>query len=306
MNSSRNRTITIDPQEVSLLESFLRTPDEATSVLASDSIIWGDMMDALPQLPDQFADLILLDPPYNISKTFGSRKFYARSEEQYASYIDSWLPVVCQKLKNNGSLYLCGDWRSSAVLYEALSRHLHIINRITWQREKGRGSNKNWKSSSEDIWFAVKDLSSYRFFPNAVKTLHRVKAPYRENGQPKDWQEDTQGKFRLTYPSNFWNDISVPFWSMPENTTHPTQKPEKLIARLILASSQEGDMIFDPFGGSGTTASVARKLNRRFCTIEQEKEYCLIAAKRLLMTEQSKVIQGYKNGVFLERNDSHS
>ena len=107
MNSSRNRTITIDPQEVSLLESFLRTPDEATSVLASDSIIWGDMMDALPQLPDQFADLILLDPPYNISKTFGSRKFYARSEEQYASYIDSWLPIVCQKLKNNGSLYLC-------------------------------------------------------------------------------------------------------------------------------------------------------------------------------------------------------
>ena len=93
---------------------------------------------------------------------------------------------------------------------------------------------------------------------------------------------------------------------MPENTTHPTQKPEKLIARLILASTQEGDMIFDPFGGSGTTASVARKLNRRFCTIEQEKEYCLIAAKRLLMTEQSKVIQGYKNGVFLERNDSHS
>lgn len=306
MNSSRNRTITIDPQEASLLESLLLTPEDASCQLANDSIIWGDMMDVLPQLPDQFADLILLDPPYNISKTFGTRRFLARSDEQYASYIDSWLPAVCKKLKSNGSLYLCGDWRCSAVLYEALSRHLHIINRITWQREKGRGSNKNWKSSSEDIWFAVNDTSSYRFFPDTVKTLHRVKAPYRKNGQPKDWQEDTQGKFRLTYPSNFWNDISVPFWSMPENTPHPTQKPEKLIARLILASTQEGDMVFDPFGGSGTTASVARKLNRRFCTIEQEKEYCLTAAKRLLMAEHNKVIQGYRNGAFLERNESLS
>ena len=112
----------------------------------------------------------------------------------------------------------------------------------------------------------------------------RVIAPYRENGQPKDWECTEQGNFRSTYPSNFWDDISIPFWSMPENTDHPTQKPEKLYAKLILASSEVGDVVFDPFMGSGTAAVVAKKLNRNFCGIELNEEYCLWAAKRLLLT----------------------
>lgn len=82
-------------------------------------------------------------------------------------------------------------------------------------------------------------------------------APYREDGRPKDWEETPDGKFRNTYPSNFWDDISIPYWSMSENTEHPTQKPEKLIAKLILASSNEGEVVFDPFLGSGTTSVVA-------------------------------------------------
>ena len=81
-------------------------------------------------------------------------------------------------------------------------------------------------------------------------------APYRENGKPKDWNESEKGNFRDTHPSNIWSDITVPFWSMPENTDHPTQKPEKLLAKIILASTNPGDLILDPFAGSGTTAVV--------------------------------------------------
>lgn len=92
----------------------------------------------------------------------------------------------------------------------------------------------------------------------------RVIAPYRLNGNPKDWHESETGNFRDTAPSNFWDDISVPFWSMPENTDHPTQKPEKLIAKLVLASSEKGDLVFDPFLGSGTTSVVAKKLGRHY------------------------------------------
>lgn len=92
------------------------------------------------------------------------------------------------------------------------------------------------------------------------------------------------------------------FWSMPENTDHPTQKPEKLIAKLILASSRPGDMVLDPFLGSGTTAVVARKLDRRFCGIEHSQEYCCWALKRLQLAEFDKSIQGYADGVFWERN----
>lgn len=106
--------------------------------------------------------------------------------------------------------------------------------------------------------FAVKDPKNFFFDVESVKMKRRVIAPYKENGKPKDWEETSSGNFRITYPSNFWDDISIPFWSMPENTDHPTQKPEKLYAKIILASSKAGAKIFDPFMGSGTSAVVAK------------------------------------------------
>jgi site-specific DNA-methyltransferase (adenine-specific) len=126
----------------------------------------------------------------------------------------------------------------------------------------------------------------------------RVKAPYKENGKPKDWQEESNGNFRLTHPSNFWNDITIPFWSMPENTEHPTQKPEKLIAKLILASSKVDDIVLDPFLGSGTTSVVAKKLKRNYIGIELDSKYACIAEKRLELAEKDSTIQGYEDGVF--------
>ena len=89
---------------------------------------------------------------------------------------------------------------------------------------------------------------------------------------------------------------------MPENTDHPTQKPEKLIAKLVLASSRPGDLVFDPFLGSGTTSVVSQKLDRRFCGIELNREYCCWALKRLLQAQKDTSIQGYADGVFWERN----
>ncbi|MFL6467102.1 MAG: DNA-methyltransferase, partial [Pyrinomonadaceae bacterium] len=114
--------------------------------------------------------------------------------------------------------------------------------------------------------------------------------------------ESGEGNFRDTHPSNIWTDISVPFWSMPENTDHPTQKPEKLLAKIILASTNVGDMILDPFAGSGTTAVVAKKLDRKFVAIESDEDYCILAAKRLAAAEDDTAIQGFADGVFWERN----
>jgi site-specific DNA-methyltransferase (adenine-specific) len=183
-----------------------------------------------------------------------------------------------------------------------LDKHLHVRNRITWEREKGRGAKANWKNNTEDIWYCTLG-EDYYFNVDAVKLKRRVIAPYRsEDGQPKDWEESQNGNYRLTYPSNLWSDITIPFWSMPENTDHPTQKPEKLIAKLVLASSRPNDFVFDPFLGSGTTAVVARKLNRRFCGIELNQEYCCWAVKRLKRAESDKTIQGYTDAVFWERN----
>jgi site-specific DNA-methyltransferase (adenine-specific) len=136
-----------------------------------------------------------------------------------------------------------------------------------------------------------------------VKVKRGVMAPYKDgNGEPKDWKEDGNGRYRITHPSNLWSDITVPFWSMQENTDHPTQKPEKLVAKIILASSKPGDMVFDPFLGSGTTAVVAKKLGRRYVGIEIDEYYCCLAEKRLDIAERDRSIQGYSEGVFWARN----
>ena len=207
-------------------------------------------------------------------------------------------------LKSTASVYICGDWHTSASIFEVASRHFIVRNRITWEREKGRGAKTNWKNSSEDIWFCT-ESDEYTFNVEAVKLRRKVLAPYTDNkGNPKDWEVTEKGKFRDTHPSNLWTDITIPFWSMPENTDHPTQKCEKLIARLILASTNPGDMVLDPFMGSGTTSVVAKKLGRQYLGIDIDEEYCLLAERRLELADEDKSVQGYSDGVFWERNTS--
>ncbi|MSU49928.1 MAG: site-specific DNA-methyltransferase [Opitutus sp.] len=264
-------------------------------------IVQGDALVVMSQLPREFADLVVLDPPYNLTKQFGDEVFRRRTMEEYEAWFASWLPLMIAAAKPNASFYVCGDWRSSTSLHRVLDRQLVVRNRITWEREKGRGALANWKNASEDIWFCTRS-DTFVFNVDAVKLKRRVIAPYRENGEPKDWTQTAEGSFRLTHPSNLMTDLTVPFWSMPENTDHPTQKPEKLIAKLILASSREGDVVLDPFLGSGTTAVVAKKLGRKFVGIEADETYCCVAARRLELAEQDKSIQGYVGGVFWERN----
>jgi site-specific DNA-methyltransferase (adenine-specific) len=301
--SPRNKTLALsDAERATFGERLLTVASPVAAEALVDRTICGDTLQALDRLPGAFADLIIVDPPYNLRRNFAGQQFNRLSEEQYAEYLRSWFPALMTILKPGGSLYLCGDWRSSASLYGVMSEHLTVMNRITWQREKGRGSHSNWKNSMEDIWFGVRDVHNYYFDREAVMIKRRVMAPYRVNGAPKDWEETAEGNFRLTCPSNFWDDITVPYWSMPENTEHPTQKPEKLIAKLILASCPAGGMVFDPFLGSGTTSVVARKLGRRYCGIELSHEYACLAEKRLQEAERNPSIQGYEDGVFWERN----
>ena len=303
IRAGRNRTITLSQDEIPLLKQNLITEDSlATCTSFENKTINADVLVALKYIPDSFADLIIIDPPYNLTKNFNGNIFRASSDADYDEYLATWFPLVCKKLKPNGSLYICGDWKCTSSLQRAVEKELTVLNRITWQREKGRGAKTNWKNGMEDIWYAVKNPHDYYFDVEAVKVKRRVIAPYTENGKPKDWQQTDEGNFRLTYPSNFWDDISIPFWSMPENTDHPTQKPEKLYAKLILASSRPGDMIFDPFLGSGTASVTAKKLERKYCGIELNQEYSLLCEKRLQLAETNPQIQGYKDGVFWERN----
>ena len=269
MKAERNKTIDFLPEDApEYLARCLRVTEDMPLDAVCGRTICGDTFAVAPHLPRGFADLLIVDPPYNLTKDFSGGGFRRTTD---------------------------------AIVGLTLKDYFRLQNRITWQREKGRGAQRNWKNGMEDIWFATR-TDAYTFHVDAVKVRRRVRAPYRAGGRPKDWEETPDGKFRNTCPSNFWDDISVPYWSMPENTAHPTQKPEKLLAKLILASSDPGGIVLDPFAGSGSTAVTAKKLGRRFVAIERSEQYCAWAEKRLELAETNPAIQGYADGVCWERN----
>ncbi len=303
MKAKRNKTIDTPLSEgQELLGRCISVEDKQCDLgRVMDTTINGDMMQVCPLLPGRSFDLIIADPPYNLSKTYSETRFAKKKESDYADYTRQWLSIVKPLLKATGSIYVCCDWETSLIIGGLLGDFFHVRSRITWQREKGRGAKANWKNCMEDIWFATND-DEYTFNLDDVKVRRKVVAPYREKGNPKDWTSCEFGNYRDTCPSNFWDDITVPFWSMPENTAHPTQKPEKLVAKMVLASSNAGDVVLDPFLGSGTTSVVAKKLGRHYVGIEKEKQFCVWAEQRLEMAGINTSIQGYTDGVFWERN----
>lgn len=303
IKAPRNKTIEVSAAEIKkYLKQAVKLNHRTPIEELYDKVIYQDTFKVLDFLPKNSIDLMIVDPPYNLTKNFGQSTFKEMDLSDYKKWLDKWLKKTISLLKENATVYICSDWKTSIVIPEIAGKYLFLQNRISWEREKGRGALNNWKNCLEDIWFFT-NSKDYVFNIDDVKIQRKVLAPYRdESGKPKDWKDGGADKTRLTCPSNVWTDISIPFWSMPENTNHPTQKPEKLIAKLILASSNKGDVVFDPFLGSGTTAVTAKKLGRKFLGIEKEKEYVALALKRLEMAEENPEIQGYENGVFKLRN----
>lgn len=303
IRAPRNRTITLSDTDISYLKKRLVKLDGAVSLKdIENKTVHQDIFEVVDYLPDNFVDLMFVDPPYNLNKKFNAVSFKEMDSEKYEEWIDSWVQKIVRLLKPTASVYICGDWKSSGAIFNVAKKYFQIRNRITFEREKGRGAKSNWKNCSEDIWFCTLS-EDYHFDVEAVKMKRKVIAPYKdENGKPKDWEDNSDGKYRSTHPSNVWTDITIPFWSMPENTDHPTQKPEKLVAKIILASSKPNDVVFDPFLGSGTTSVVAQKLGRRYVGIDIDELYCCLAEKRLENARQDKTVQGYSDGIFWERN----
>lgn len=303
--SKRNKTIDFEPADAptGLKDGLLTINDQLDKLqtVVNHQIV-GDCFAVMPKLPSQCVDLALVDPPYNLTKSYDGLHFNRRSVAEYQQFTEEWIQKLLPVLKPTASVYVFSDWQTSISLGPILANHFVIKNRITWQREKGRGAKTNWKNGHEDVWFLTRKKKDYTFNVEDVKMRRRVIAPYKVNGKARDWEENHDGRFRDTFPSNFWDDISIPYWSMPENTGHPTQKPEKLLAKVILASSNPGDLVFDPFAGSGSSLVTAKKLGRKFLGIEQSQKYALWGQYRLQKADDDPRIQGYTDGVFWERN----
>ena len=301
IRAKNNRTTFVTDEDTRKYKARIVSGSSIDTKKLQNLTVHGEIEKVAEKLPEKFVDLLFIDPPYNLNKDFGNNKFKIKKNDDYESHFEQWLVSILHTLKDNASVYVCCDWKSSPMVFNVLNKHLKIRNRITWEREKGRGALSNWKNCSEDVWFATVS-DDYKFNVDAVKVKKKVIAPYRVDGVAKDWTESEEGNYRLTHPSNLWTDITIPFWSMPENTDHPTQKPEKLLAKIILASSDKNDFVFDPFLGSGTTSVVAKKLGRKYLGVDMNDMYCTLTEKRLEMADADPTIQGYHDGVFWERN----
>ncbi len=257
------------------------TRDDAISIFSKDTetILAGDSLRILQStIPDESIDLIFVDPPYNIGKTFGKFRDKWSSDEEYIRWCCQWLDLCIRKLKSNGSIYIMASTQCMPYLDIYLRPKLTILSRIVWTYDSSGVQAKSlYGSLYEPILFCVKDQNNYTF--NTEDIL--VEAKTGAKRKLIDYRKPTPAQYNtLKVPGNVWNFNRVRY-RMDEYENHPSQKPEALLERIILASSNKGDVVLDPFAGTFTTCAVAQKLCRVSIGIEQETDYVKIGLRRL-------------------------
>jgi adenine-specific DNA-methyltransferase len=242
------------------------------------TILHGESLLALEALEDESVDLVFADPPYNIGKTFGVCRDKWPSDREYAEWCFQWLDLVLQKLKPSGSLYVMTSTQAMPYLDLWLRERVEILSRIMWHYDSsGVQAKKYFGSLFEPILFCVKDRKSYTFNTEDILVEARTGAVRKLI----DYRRAEPAPYKTTkVPGNSWYFPRVRY-RMPEYEKHPSQKPEALLERIILASSNPGDLVLDPFAGTFTTCAVAQKLGRRSIGIEQETDYVKIGLRRL-------------------------
>lgn len=241
-------------------------------------IIHGDSLEVLKKLPENSVDLIFADPPYNIGKNFNGKIEKWKTEEEYLEWCYEWLNLCIQKLKPNGSFYVMAATQFMPFFDIYLRNKIKILSRIIWYYDSsGVQAKKHFGSMYEPILFCVKDRNNYTF--NSDDIL--VEAKTGAKRKLIDYRKKTPVLYSSQkVPGNVW-EFSRVRYRMEEYETHPTQKPIVLLERIIKASSNEGDLVLDPFSGTFTTSFVAKKLGRCSIGIELEEEYVKIGLRRL-------------------------
>jgi site-specific DNA-methyltransferase (adenine-specific) len=243
------------------------------------AVIHGDAIAALEQLvPDKSVDLIFADPPYNIGKNFNGRMDRWPSDEAYVEWCKRWIDLCLAKLKDNGSFYLMTSTQNMPHFDLYVRSKAHILSRIIWSYDSsGVQAKRYYGSLYEPILFGVKDKDDYTFNADAIMVEARTGAKRKliDYRKPVPTQYNTQ-----KVPGNVWNIPRVRY-RMEEYEEHPTQKPTTLLERIVLASSNPGDIVLDPFSGTFTASFVAKSLGRKSIGIEIDEEYMKIGLRRL-------------------------
>jgi len=236
-------------------------------------IICGDCVKVLKKLEDESVDLIVTDPPFNIGKKYNS---YAdkRSKEDYLAWCENWLIECVRVLKEGGALYLFNYPENNAYLMPFLDRHLTFKRWMTWHYPTNTGmSPTNFTRTQHTILFYIKGKK-----PN-VFNKNDIAEPYRNPNDKRIKERIKNGSKGKTpydvFQFNLVKNVSK------DKTEHPCQIPVKLLEIFIKASSNKGDLVLDPFGGSFSTAHACENLKRNSINIELDKNYCKIGRDRI-------------------------
>lgn len=272
----------IDPEHM-LQTNMAATQNGLPYPQPSDHILLNvDVMEGLSQIPEGTVDLIFIDPPYNIGKDFKTTKDQWKSEETYLNWCYQWLEMSIRKLKPTGSLYLMAATQYMPYLDIFLRKHLTVLSRVIWHYDSsGVQARKYFGSLYEPILLAVKDARQYTFNLDAIAVEARTGAVRKLI----DYRKSVPAQYNTKkIPGNVWYIPRVRY-RMPEYEDHPSQKPEALLDRIIAASSNEGDLMLDPFSGVFTAGAVAKRLGRKSIGIEIDRSYYAVGLRRLGVTQ---------------------
>ncbi len=246
---------------------------------SGQAIYHGEATQILAQeIPSESIDLIFIDPPYNIGKQFANFTDKWASEADYLEWAYQWLDESIRVLKPNGTLYLMASTQAMPYFDLYLRKKITILSRIIWHYDSsGVQAKKYFGSMYEPMLHCVKNKQDYVFNGDAIK----VEAKTGSQRKLIDYRKAIPTPYNSEkVPGNVWNFPRVRY-RMAEYENHPSQKPESLLERIILASSNEGDLILDPFAGTFTTAAVGKRLGRRSISIESQEEYLKIGLRRV-------------------------
>lgn len=253
--------------------------------------IWiGDAIAWLRSLESESVDMIFADPPYNIKKAEWDE---FESQAQYVEWSLAWIQEAARALKPTGTLYVCGFSEILADLKLPASHYFKGCRWLIWHYKNKANLGSDWGRSHESILHFRKSRQS-TFNIDDVRIPygnHTLKYPEHPQAETSQYGKGTNNKDRLWQPNPKGakprDVIEIPTTcnGMHEKTPHPTQKPEELLRKLVLASSSMGDLVVDPFLGSGTTAVVAEQLQREWKGCDISPEYCQWAAQRLELVE---------------------
>ncbi len=242
-------------------------------------IYLGDALTVLrDEIPDRSIDLIFADPPYNIGKQQANFADKWPSDEAYMAWCEEWLSMCISKLAIDGSMYVMASTQSMPYFDVFLRDRIEIMSRVVWHYDSSGVQAKHFYGSLfEPILFCVKDAGNYTFNSEAVSVAAKTGAVRKLI----DYRKSVPSLYNAKkVPGNVWYFPRVRY-RMPEYENHPTQKPESLLERIILASSNPGDLVLDPFAGTFTACAVAQRLNRRSIGIELQEQYVEVGLRRL-------------------------